>query len=715
MSLYRGKSLHKCFILLVAVAAVVLGCGFGATVARAAERPGAEGVRLVVNGLDMKTDVPPTIVQGRTLVPFRAIGEALGAQVGWEAPIRRVTLSLGERKVAMRIGSRTGRIDGRLEEMDVAPQIVGGRSLVPLRFVGEALGASVSWDGLSKTVTVERAVELKEIRYEAGETKGRLILTTSGPVAFTARPLGVPGVGQAAGSVRLLRNAPGDATRILASSALDPVSGRSGVVVDLSYATVALASPVIPVGQDGVRLVRAAGQTGPVPTAQVLVDLDAPLAWQARTGDEPGQVVLEFGYQLTSVSDLGEAGVLLHTAGRSKPRVTAQDNPHRLLVELPGIEPGTEALRAMDLSGGAATRVLVERLDGPAGDGTAGGGVAGARVTFDLAGPVGYEVVEDPAGVLVRFHNRLRSLAWEEAGGKLLLRLETDVPAPVKVERGAEPGTLVATLGGVRPDLPGGKMPEPSGRVRALRSEEVADPQGMRLLVSMDKPGHYRLAGEGTSRITVEVAAGPLTGRLIAIDPGHGGNDPGAIGPSGTHEKEITLGIATVLKGLLEEAGARVLMTREADQAVGLYERAGMANDAGAELFVSVHVNSSVSRALAGTETYYFPGAAAGRALAQKLQRRMLEALGRTNREVREADFVVVRETRMPSALVECAYLSNQEEERLLQDAAFQRKAAEAISQAVADYLEAAALATPATPPGGTAGSGGAAGAGGGL
>lgn len=182
-------------------------------------------------------------------------------------------------------------------------------------------------------------------------------------------------------------------------------------------------------------------------------------------------------------------------------------------------------------------------------------------------------------------------------------------------------------------------------------------------------------------------AAGRLAGRVIALDPGHGGVDPGAPGPGDLEEKDIDLAIARQVRVLLAEAGARVVLTRDGDETVGLYERADLADRAGTDLFVSIHANASPYQATAGIETYYYPGSSEGRRLATILQRTLVTRLGRPDRGVQAADFVVIRESAAPAALVECGYLTNRQEAQLLAAEEFRLKIARAIADGIIRYL----------------------------
>ncbi len=107
-----------------------------------------------INGIPVTLDVPPRIMSGRTMVPFRFIGEAMGAEVAWEAPEQKITLTLFGKQIVLRIGSTTAMVNGNPVVLDAPPTIIGGRTLVPIRFVSESLGAKVDWEGTQQRITI---------------------------------------------------------------------------------------------------------------------------------------------------------------------------------------------------------------------------------------------------------------------------------------------------------------------------------------------------------------------------------------------------------------------------------------------------------------------------------------------------------------------------------------------------------------------------------
>lgn len=183
--------------------------------------------------------------------------------------------------------------------------------------------------------------------------------------------------------------------------------------------------------------------------------------------------------------------------------------------------------------------------------------------------------------------------------------------------------------------------------------------------------------------------------KLIVVDAGHGGHDSGAVGYSGTLEKNINLSIALKLAELLKSAGYRVLLTRSDNTFVPLKERSEIANNAGADMFICIHCNATDNHDGHGTETYtqlqrYTPVYKDQEKciyLAQLVQNELVKALGLYNRGVKQQNLSVCRETNAPTVLIETAFIDNQNEEKLLNDQAFQSKAAEAIKLAIDKYF----------------------------
>ena len=196
--------------------------------------------------------------------------------------------------------------------------------------------------------------------------------------------------------------------------------------------------------------------------------------------------------------------------------------------------------------------------------------------------------------------------------------------------------------------------------------------------------------GDYVKKVEMNLSNNALKGKIIVVDPGHGGTDPGATGITGLLEKEINLAVAGKLVPLLKEAGAKVLVTRSGDQTVSNRNRVEMANKAGADVYVSIHANAFSNPDSNGTETFYCfnsDNSSASRFLAHQLQREMVSSLGLRDRGVKATSFYVLKNTEMPSALIELGFLTNANEEELLRKPGTHVEAARAIYEGLEAYF----------------------------
>lgn len=186
-----------------------------------------------------------------------------------------------------------------------------------------------------------------------------------------------------------------------------------------------------------------------------------------------------------------------------------------------------------------------------------------------------------------------------------------------------------------------------------------------------------------------------LKGKIIAIDPGHGGSDTGAIG-SYSKEKDITLAISKRLQTLLTDAGATVLMTRTTDVDVygpyagaveELQARANVANAAKADVFVCIHIDSFDSPSAGGVTAFYNSKTPYDYSLAKYIHDENMAVTNFPDRGVQSANFYVLLHTNMPATLLELGFISNPNEENALNTADQQQKFAESIAKGLADYF----------------------------
>ena len=170
-------------------------------------------------------------------------------------------------------------------------------------------------------------------------------------------------------------------------------------------------------------------------------------------------------------------------------------------------------------------------------------------------------------------------------------------------------------------------------------------------------------------------------GSTIVIDPGHGGFDRGGVPGQRISEKENALDVALRLRQVLRGAGYRVVMTRDGDYFVPLPTRVAIANSYRDATFVSIHFNCAPRSGANGIETYYYRGDSAG--LAARIHRNVVAGAPTENRGIRRRGFYVIRKTAVPSVLVECGFLTNPTEGRLVLTAQYRQQLAEEIANGI--------------------------------
>ena len=277
-------------------------------------------------------------------------------------------------------------------------------------------------------------------------------------------------------------------------------------------------------------------------------------------------------------------------------------------------------------------------------------------------------------------------------------------------------GKRVAQASRAQPSKNKAAGSKPSSQARAKETKVAA--------ATPPPPRPARPTSSGKRSLTR--ALGLKIGRIV-IDPGHGGHDTGTIGPTGLMEKKVVLDVAQRLGALLKDRlGSEVVYTRQDDRFVSLEKRTAIANQKQADLFVSIHANSSRNRAIRGIETYYLNFTSSPHALevaarenavseksihqlqdlvkkitlkekleesrefASQVQRSLVRGMARRNglrnRGVKKAPFIVLIGAQMPSILAEISFLSNRTDERLLRKSAYRQKMAESLYRGVQRY-----------------------------
>ncbi|WP_299403501.1 N-acetylmuramoyl-L-alanine amidase [Acaryochloris sp. IP29b_bin.148] len=236
-------------------------------------------------------------------------------------------------------------------------------------------------------------------------------------------------------------------------------------------------------------------------------------------------------------------------------------------------------------------------------------------------------------------------------------------------------------------------LAKPSDKVRVAGVQRLTNQS---IAVNLLSPGQRPVAripsNPFPSRPTspAPITGSPVRGRkVIVIDPGHGGPDPGAVGIGGLRETDVVLDISLEVSRILQRQGVVVYLTRTREIDVDLPPRVRLAERVRATAFVSIHANAiSMSRPdVNGLETYHAPGARLGSRLARTVHNSILRSLRMPDRRVRAARFYVVRKTSMPAILVETGFLTGAQDIVRLRNPAWRKQMAQAIAQGILNYL----------------------------
>ncbi|WP_052520689.1 N-acetylmuramoyl-L-alanine amidase [Aneurinibacillus migulanus] len=234
-----------------------------------------------------------------------------------------------------------------------------------------------------------------------------------------------------------------------------------------------------------------------------------------------------------------------------------------------------------------------------------------------------------------------------------------------------------------------------SSKVENVRySQYSLSPDRVRVVLEMSAPYTYGItATDGMTKVTLQQAKptptptpkpGASDPFVIVLDPGHGGSDSGAVGTASNYEKNLVLSVAKVTESILKQnPNFKVIMTRSGDTYPTLKDRVNIANNAKADVFLSFHANSATASAH-GTETYY--KTAQSKEFAAIVHKHLVQATGFTDRGLRTANFYVVKNTKMPSTLIEIGFLTNAAENKKMLDPAFQKRVGEAVAAAIVEY-----------------------------
>lgn len=590
-------------------------------------------LKIQVNGRQINFDSPPYIDNNnRTMVPIRFIIEELGASISWDGEEQKVNISFNNKEVTLWIGKNTAKMNGSELKMDTQPVLKDARTLVPLRFISEAIGSEVGWDEKTNIVSINMQLYPQEV-FE-GIVKENVVNVRTGP------DMRYPELTKLS-----------EGTRVELTSSETDSNNEVWYKVKLSQDSFGwIAGWLVQIIDEDEQEPSEGGGSGT----------------QRETALVIGNVV-----NVRSGPGLSNEVVSKVNVGDSLPVLSQDQDWYQ--VKLSDHKAGwiygpLVSIQSEVVSRGSDYyRDYVGRL--PATD---------LEYDYPTLTNVLFEIIDDKPVIFIQGNTQLSPSSFTLGNPR---RLVVDIPN--------------TQISGVPPEQREETIA--NDIISSIRVGQL-DNETSRVVLDLNKPASYSLESFNDGQVVgIFLTTAVLHGKTIVLDPGHGGIsasgfDSGAIGPSGTQESQVVLEIALKTAQLLKEQGAEVVMTRTGTTYLDLYGRSDLANRVSADLFVSIHANASYSSTAKGSSVYFY---ASGNLeyqnservkLARAILNNVVKTAGTVERGVHERSFAVIRTTNMPSILVETAFISNPQEEALLNDDNFQTKMAQSIASGIADY-----------------------------
>lgn len=646
-------------------------------------------VNLMLDGDDVLADVPAILYNlngyTRTLVPINFIADKIDADISWNQEKQEVTIDYNGKNIVLAINDSSAVVDGKNYELPngVPAKLMAYkgtyRTMVPVNFITQHLGYEIYWLGETRTVSINKPLQtLTSMRYDDGGIYPELRFKVSGEVSMTSFSVDGGLVGEEDKLILDFHNTKLDLT-------FPPKYGKY-IVNDMFQEIY------------DVELVETS--TAPYNTKAIIglgYYRNGDISYDSNTGEMVVQLINSVNY--VDVEEVnGFKTIVIDTTENPAYNIYADNNNYYVDIIHSKLKYDDGNVGEIEVNNGGIKKVNYSQIDNSSMYDV---GTKFTRVKIELdEGTTPDSVYAEGVGSKVFVYVSGNPLGGYSYGRDLISGTSTlgiDLYAassyPVSYDKTKN---IVELL-----------IPKENATLDEF-NQVYDDGVIESVSISVDNNDYYNIhikLEEGTvyvdngsqvsSILNLQFLNGELKNseykdKIVVIDAGHGGHDPGAVSPNGTKEKNIALDAALALRKKLENKGFKVYMTRERDNYIKLYDRAGIANQLNADLFISVHINAAGNVDAKGVETLYAPDDSRNnKELAKEIQEGLLYYTNATDRGiVARPELVVIRETNMDAVLVELGFLSNQLDEVRLLTKSYIDNCAEGILQGIIDFME---------------------------
>lgn len=539
-------------------------------------------ITLEIDNENIEMTMPPVKIENRTLVPTREVFEHMGANVEWKSSEKKVYINHGDKLIVLEVDSPNGWVEGETTQLDVPPKIISGargsdpKLMLPLRFISEALGFDVNWNGETSHIKINQTISVPDkpvIDEPAPNKPGPDEPVVELPTLITeVDKVTVKNEGDRVSVYTIHLTKPAESFHSFTEA--------NKVVIDVNDAKSRLASHIWLSDNPYVNEVRTSQYTKD--KTRVVFDL-----------------IEEVSSEINFSAD--KKTITVNMKGTKKPVIVPEqiENENMRYIRSP-----RETILLKSAPGLSANNIAVNN------------DYRNKKTTITLPGNFAH-----------LYQNQVLEVASD--GVKRI---------------------VVSNSGQTKIEIY-------ENKIRAYQI--IEDQEGIKIIFMHPREKYQK---------------------IVLLDLGHGGQDPGASG-NGLVEKHVVFEQGMHLYRLLEnDPNFKVYITRENDSYPTNPARAQLANDVGADLFISLHNNSFSGAQANGTEVLYSDKSTKGKQVAEIFQRNMVSRLGTTNRGAKaRSNLLVLNRTRMPAVLVETAFLSNPGDAAKLRSPEFNREVGQVI------------------------------------
>lgn len=632
----------------------------------------AKEVKIEIDGKAMvPKDMPAVIIDGRTMLPMRQIAQELGCEVNWNEAAKQIYVMRGSDIIVFTVDSKTGYENGKEFTMDVPATIVNDRTMLPVRALADALHLNIKWDDPNRIVSIQSGDTVVKDEPKAPESGQTTAGTLTGIQTPSAKDADQTFTIQADGPMGRYEKTFVDDQKI---------------VLDFYGAKSSLPSEITKTNSDIVTGIRTATHENNGDSfTRVVFDLSGKKDYEVTQSADKKNITISFGKttvdKISAVHSQNKDIITIGGTGSYGASVAMTADPQKIIVTIPNCQS--------NLSDKINTDELQYVLDGKV-DTSKGNTVELVLAVEDL---VQYSYREETQNLILEIYpTTLKNMRYDKNANVLYLDKKDKIDTgSVKFEDHYLDGYFDVTLPGDYESDYGYGTYDVKGTV--VENIEVSTKGGNTTFrFKQNRISAYEVTAEGDSYAIRVKNPKEVYDKVLLLDAGHGGKDPGTSG-NGMQEKNLNLTIAQKIAQKLQGSGIKVYMTRDSDVYPENSTRAKTANDI-ADLMVSIHMNSGPETAN-GTETLYQVHAndngarLTSKQLAEILQGKVVSATGNTNRGAKLwTDVLILNRTTVPAVIVEVIFITNTGDALKISNPAYQDQVAQAIADGIQEAVK---------------------------